>query len=76
MPPKPDPDEKKFLYMKVVGGEVTSAAALAPKCGPIGLPPKKVGEDIQKATTDPGLDEPLGTELGCSTRKVGWTLGE
>jgi large subunit ribosomal protein L12e len=36
--------------MKVVGGEVTSAAALAPKCGPIGLPPKKVGEDIQKAT--------------------------
>ena len=36
--------------MKVVGGECTSAAALAPKCGPIGLPPKKVGEDIQKAT--------------------------
>ena len=28
-----------------------SAAALAPKCGPIGLPPKKVGEDIQKATS-------------------------
>ena len=40
-----------LVYMKVVGGEVTSAAALAPKCGPIGLPPKKVGEDIQKATT-------------------------
>ena len=39
-----------IVYMKVVGGEVTSAAALAPKCGPIGLPPKKVGEDIQKAT--------------------------
>ena len=38
------------VFMKVVGGEVTSAAALAPKCGPIGLPPKKVGEDIQKAT--------------------------
>merc|ERR1719218_591664 len=51
MPPKPDPEETKYLYMKVVGGEVTSAAALAPKCGPIGLPPKKVGEDIQKATT-------------------------
>ena len=40
-----------LVYMKVVGGEVTSAAALAPKCGPIGLPPKKVGEDIQKATS-------------------------
>ena len=47
---KPDADEIKYLFMKVVGGEVTSAAALAPKCGPIGLPPKKVGEDIQKAT--------------------------
>ena len=31
---------------------MTSAAALAPKCGPLGLPPKKVGEDIQKATLD------------------------
>ena len=51
MPPKGgEPEEAKYLYMKVVGGEVTSAAALAPKCGPIGLPPKKVGEDIQKAT--------------------------
>merc|ERR1712151_619211 len=51
--PKPggEPDEIKYLYMKVAGGEVTSAAALAPKCGPIGLPPKKVGEDIQKATS-------------------------
>ena len=40
-----------LVFMKVVGGEITPAAALAPKCGPIGLPPKKVGEDIQKATT-------------------------
>lgn len=31
---------------------MTSAAALAPKCGPLGMPPKKVGEDIQKATAD------------------------
>ncbi len=47
MPPKGgEPEETKYLYMKVVGGEVTSAAALAPKCGPIGMPPKKVGEDI------------------------------
>ena len=34
----------------IVGGEVAAAAALAPKCSPLGLPPKKVGEDIQKAT--------------------------
>merc|ERR1712176_1377456 len=52
MPPKPqvDPNEKRYIYLKVVGGEIAAAAALAPKCGPLGLPPKKVGEDIQKAT--------------------------
>ena len=52
MPPKApvDPLEKKYIYLKVVGGEIAAAAALAPKCGPLGLPPKKVGEDIQKAT--------------------------
>ena len=38
--------------MKVVGGEIGSASALAPKLGPLGLSPKKVGEDIQKATMD------------------------
>ena len=46
------PTECMLVYMKVVGGEVTSAAALAPKCGPLGMPPTKVGEDIQKATAD------------------------
>ena len=54
MPPKAviDPNEQKFIYMKVVGGEITPAAALAPRCAPVGLAPKKVGEDIQKATKD------------------------
>ena len=54
MPPKAvvDPNEKKYIYIKVVGGEVAGAATLAPKCAPVGLPPKKVGEDIQKATGD------------------------
>ena len=54
MPPKAavDPNEQKFIYMKVVGGEVAPAASLAPKCAPVGLPPKKVGEDIQKATKE------------------------
>ena len=49
--PEPAAEDPKFFYMKVVGGEVTPPAALAPKCGPLGIPPKKVGEDIQKATT-------------------------
>ena len=54
MPPKAafDPDAIHYIFMKVVGGEVAPAAALAPKCSPIGMPPKKVGEDIQKATKD------------------------
>ena len=54
MPPKAafDADAVHFIYMKVVGGEVAPAAALAPKCSPIGMPPKKVGEDIQKATKE------------------------
>ena len=43
-------DEPKYLYLKVLGGEEVSPAVLAPKCGPIGMPPKKVGDDIKKAT--------------------------
>eukprot|EP00357_Protocruzia_adherens_P030134 CAMPEP_0114976976 /NCGR_PEP_ID=MMETSP0216-20121206/2976_1 /TAXON_ID=223996 /ORGANISM="Protocruzia adherens, Strain Boccale" /LENGTH=165 /DNA_ID=CAMNT_0002337973 /DNA_START=33 /DNA_END=530 /DNA_ORIENTATION=- len=52
MPPKIDPNEVKIITLRTVGGEVAPAAALAPKCGPLGLAPKKVGEDIQKATGD------------------------
>jgi len=40
------------VIMKAVGGEMGSASALAPKLGPLGLSPKKVGEDIQKATME------------------------
>ena len=51
MPPKGgDPNEIKYIKMKCVGGEAPSAAALAPKCAPVGMPPKKVGDDIAKAT--------------------------
>lgn len=50
MPPKFDPSEVKFLYLRAVGGEVGASSALAPKIGPLGLSPKKVGEDIAKAT--------------------------
>ena len=45
-------EEAKYIYMKVVGGEPVAAAALAPKCGPLGMPPKKVGDDITAATKD------------------------
>jgi len=50
MPPKIDPNEVKIIYLRAVGGEVGASSALAPKIGPLGLSPKKVGEDIAKAT--------------------------
>ncbi len=40
------------VIMRTVGGEIAAASSLAPKIGPLGLSPKKVGEDIQKATMD------------------------
>uniref|UniRef100_A0A2S2QDB7 60S ribosomal protein L12 n=1 Tax=Sipha flava TaxID=143950 RepID=A0A2S2QDB7_9HEMI len=38
--------------MRCVGGEVGATSSLAPKIGPLGLSPKKVGDDIAKATSD------------------------
>jgi large subunit ribosomal protein L12e len=48
----PPSDDVKIVIMRTTGGEVAPASALAPKIGPLGLSPKKVGEDIQKATKD------------------------
>ncbi|KAI8801530.1 60S ribosomal protein L12 [Cladochytrium replicatum] len=52
MPPKLDPNEIKIVVLRTTGGEVAGGSALAPKIGPLGLSPKKVGEDIAKATGD------------------------
>mmetsp|Transcript_15155 Transcript_15155/g.23059 ORF Transcript_15155/g.23059 Transcript_15155/m.23059 type:complete len:165 (-) Transcript_15155:91-585(-) len=48
----PPSDDVKIVIMRTVGGEIGAASSLAPKIGPLGLSPKKVGEDIQKATLD------------------------
>ena len=50
MPPKFDPNAVLNVYVRAVGGEIGDASSLAPKIGPLGLSPKKVGEDIAKAT--------------------------
>uniref|UniRef100_A0A7N9CUL8 Large ribosomal subunit protein uL11 n=1 Tax=Macaca fascicularis TaxID=9541 RepID=A0A7N9CUL8_MACFA len=50
MPPKFDPNEIKLVHLRCTGGEVCATSALAPKIGPLGLSPKKVGDDIAKAT--------------------------
>merc|ERR1719488_340277 len=52
MPPKFDPNEIKIVCLRAVGGEVAATSALAPKVGPLGLSPKKIGDDIAKATQD------------------------
>lgn len=40
------------VCLRCVGGEVAATSSLAPKIGPLGLSPKKVGDDIMKATQD------------------------
>jgi len=50
MAPKIDPNEIKIVYIRQMGGEVGASAVLAPKLGPLGMSPKKVGDDIAKET--------------------------
>ena len=52
MPPKFDPNEVKYIYLRAVGGEVGATSSLAPKVGPLGLSPKKIGDDIAKNTAE------------------------
>ena len=42
----------QIVYLRVTGGEVPGGSSLAPKIGPLGLAPKKVGDDIAKATAE------------------------
>lgn len=41
-----------IVCLRVTGGEVAATSSLAPKIGPLGLSPKKVGDDIAKATQE------------------------
>ncbi|KAF2321763.1 hypothetical protein GH714_002560 [Hevea brasiliensis] len=43
-------DMCRRCFVRVTGGEVGAASSLAPKIGPLGLSPKKIGEDIAKET--------------------------
>merc|ERR1712093_493542 len=52
MPPKFDPNAITVVCLRTVGGEVAPTATLAPKVGPLGLSPKKIGDDICKNTKD------------------------
>merc|ERR1739847_32563 len=52
MPPKFDPTAITVVCLRAVGGEVAPTASLAPKVGPLGLSPKKIGDDIAKNTKE------------------------
>ena len=61
------PNEVKTIYVRVTGGEVGAVSSLAPKVGPLSMSPKKVGDDLVKATDIAramvaryGMDEDLG----------------
>ncbi|KAI5073332.1 hypothetical protein GOP47_0011345 [Adiantum capillus-veneris] len=41
---------EEVVFVRLTGGEVGVSSSLAPKIGPLGLLPKKVGEDIAKET--------------------------
>jgi len=52
MGPKIDPTQIVVVCLRCIGGEVGATSSLAPKVGPLGLNPKKIGEDIAKATAE------------------------
>lgn len=52
MPPKFDPNAVIVIYVRCTGGEVGAVSSLAPKIGPLGLSPKKIGDQLAKATKD------------------------
>uniref|UniRef100_A0A7S1T9Q9 60S ribosomal protein L12 n=1 Tax=Compsopogon caeruleus TaxID=31354 RepID=A0A7S1T9Q9_9RHOD len=52
MAPKFDPTAVTVIYVRTTGGEVGAVSSLAPKIGPLGLSPKKIGEQLAKATKD------------------------
>ena len=50
MAPKFDPNEVKVVTLRQYAGEAAPSSVLAPKIGPLGMSPKKVGDDIIKGT--------------------------
>ncbi|XP_046686784.1 60S ribosomal protein L12-like [Homalodisca vitripennis] len=70
MPPKFDPSEVKIVYLRCVGGEVGATSSLAPKIGPLGLSPKKVGDDIAKSPHRTGKGLKITVQLTIQNRQA------
>jgi len=45
-----DPSKIKGIHMRCTGGGFGATSALGPKIGPLGLSPKKAGDDITEAS--------------------------
>lgn len=52
MLPKFNPKEIKIIYLRCTGKAAHATSAIALKISPLGLSPKKVGDDITNATGD------------------------
>ena len=50
MAPTPSTGDIKYVIVRSYGGEPASSAVLAPKLGPLGVPPKKAGDEMVKVT--------------------------
>jgi len=48
MAPKFDPNAVTYVYVRQYGAEPAPSSVLAPKVGPLGMSPKKIGDDIVK----------------------------
>ena len=51
MAPKFDPNSVTVVCLRQYGGEQAPSSVLAPKVGPLGMSPKKIGDDIVKNTS-------------------------
>ncbi|GFP86037.1 60S ribosomal protein l12-3, partial [Phtheirospermum japonicum] len=61
--------------VRVTGGEVGAASSLAPKIGPLGLSPKKIGEDIAKETARDWKGLRVTVKLTVQNRQAIVTVG-
>merc|ERR1712100_228736 len=70
MPPKFDPTAVTYVYIRATGGEVGAASSLAPKIGPLGLSPKKIGDQIAAATKKDWLGLKVTVQLAVQNRQA------
>ncbi|CAG9462451.1 unnamed protein product [Pedinophyceae sp. YPF-701] len=70
MAPKFDPTAVQEVFLRVTGGEVGAASSLAPKIGPLGLSPKKIGEDIAKTTKKDWAGQRVTVKLTIQNRQA------